>query len=116
MLNLIPFALLRYLRESQYSLYLLIIIDYSTQRKEFTIVWCHCADHAPFQQPVPLGVELTARGHITKTNRRLFEGTGELYLPDGTVAVRATGKYVKMTLDGIADVDAQTLGWQVYAD
>ncbi len=69
-----------------------------------------------FQQPVPLGVELTARGRITQTNRRLFEGTGELYLPDGTVAVTATGKYIKMTLDGIADVDGEALGWQVYAD
>ena len=56
------------------------------------------------------------RGRITKTNHRLFEGTGELYLPDGTVAVTATGKYIKMTLDGIADVDSEALGWQVYAD
>ena len=69
-----------------------------------------------FQQPVPLEIELTARGRITKENRRLFEGTGELYLPNGTVAVRATGKYVKMALDGIADVDTQALGWQVYED
>lgn len=67
-----------------------------------------------FHQPVPLGIELTARGRVTKEGRRLFEGSGELYLPDGTVAVRATGKYFKMTLDDIADVDAEELGWRVY--
>jgi acyl-coenzyme A thioesterase PaaI-like protein len=69
-----------------------------------------------FHQPVPLDVELTARGRIDKERRRLFEGTGELYLPDGTVAVSATGKYFKMTLDEIADVDAENLGWRVYPD
>lgn len=69
-----------------------------------------------FHQPVPLGVELTARGRITRENRRLFEGTGELYLPDGTIAVSASGKYFKMTLDAIAAVDPETLGWQVYED
>jgi acyl-coenzyme A thioesterase PaaI-like protein len=69
-----------------------------------------------FQQPVPLNVELTARGRITKAHRRLFEGSGELYLPDGTVAVSATGKYFKMTLNDISAVDPETLGWQVYAD
>lgn len=69
-----------------------------------------------FHQPVPLAVELTARGRITRENRRLFEGTGELYLPDGTVAVSASGKYFKMTLDEIAAVDAETLGWRVYED
>jgi len=67
-----------------------------------------------FHQPLPLAVELTARGRVTKENRRLFEGSGELYLPDGSVAVRATGKYVKMTLDDISNVDAEELGWRVY--
>lgn len=69
-----------------------------------------------FHQPVPLEVELTARGRITRENRRLFEGTGELYLPDGTVAVSASGKYIKLALDEIAAGDVETLGWQVYED
>lgn len=69
-----------------------------------------------FHGPVPLEVELTARGRVTKENRRLFEGTGELYLPDGTVAVSATGKYFKMTLTDISAAATDELGWQVYAD
>lgn len=71
---------------------------------------------ARFHQPVPLNIALTARGRITKDNRRLFEGTGELYLPDGTVAVSAVGKYLKMSLDKITPSDSATLGWQVYPD
>lgn len=69
-----------------------------------------------FLQPVPLEVELTARGRITRNRRRLFEGTGELLLPDGVVAVTATGKYWKMPLGEIAADEAGELGWRVYPD
>ncbi len=51
-----------------------------------------------FRKPVPLDVELTAVGRITNEDQPTFEGTGELYLPDGTVAVEATGKYVKLDI------------------
>lgn len=71
---------------------------------------------ARFLAPVPLGVELTARGRIDRERKRLFEGSGELYLPDGTVAATAKGKYFKLGLDDIADADPATLGWQVYPD
>ena len=81
------------------------------------MAWGVTADFSMrFQQPVPLDVELTARGRITREGRRLFEGSGELYLPDGTVAVTATGKYLKLRLNEISEIDAETLGWQVYPD
>jgi acyl-coenzyme A thioesterase PaaI-like protein len=66
--------------------------------------------------PVPLGVELCARGRITRDRSRLAEASAELYLPDGTVAVSAIGKFMKMPLDQIADNAPEALGWQVYAD
>lgn len=69
-----------------------------------------------FLLPVPLDVEVTARGRITRQARRLFEGTGELYLPDGAIAVTATGKYWKLPLDEIASLEGEELGWQVYPD
>ncbi|MBX3052503.1 MAG: PaaI family thioesterase [Caldilineaceae bacterium] len=69
-----------------------------------------------FLLPVPLDVELTARGRITRENRRLFQGSGEVYLPDGRVAVTATGKFWKMPLDEISDADPTALGWQIYPD
>jgi acyl-coenzyme A thioesterase PaaI-like protein len=69
-----------------------------------------------FHQPVPLDVELTARGRITQMGRRSFAGTGELYLPDGTVAVSAEGKFVQLTLERILPDEVEVLGWQVYPD
>lgn len=69
-----------------------------------------------FLKPVPLEVELTARGRITRDRRRLFDGSGEIYLPDGSVAVTATGRYARLALDQIADVDPESLGWRVYPD
>lgn len=71
---------------------------------------------ARFKQPVPLGVELTAVGRIVKDRQFYFEGSGELLLPDGTVAVEATGKYWKMPLDDIADFDPEIQEWQVVPD
>lgn len=71
---------------------------------------------AKFVKPVPLEVELTARGRITRDRRRVFEGTGEIFLPDGTIAVTAEGRYIRLALDAISDVDPQVLGWQVYPD
>lgn len=56
-----------------------------------------------FRKPVPTGVELKAIGRITRDNGRIFEGTGELYLPDGEVAVTAEGKFLKRRLAQITD-------------
>lgn len=67
-----------------------------------------------FLMPVPLDVELTALGRVTHERPRFFEGTGELLLPDGDVAAAAVGKYVKLALDDISDIDPATLGWRVY--
>jgi uncharacterized protein (TIGR00369 family) len=55
-----------------------------------------------FRKPVPLEGELRCVARITRDTRRLFEGTGELLLADGTVAVEARGKYLKMSLEEIA--------------
>lgn len=67
-----------------------------------------------FHAPVPLDVELTALGRIMHERERIFEGTGELLLPDGQAAATATGKYVKLGLNEISDLDPETLGWRVY--
>lgn len=80
-------------------------------------VWGVTAEiNVRFRRPVPLGVELTAVGRVTDENRRAFEGTGELYLPDGTVAVEASGKYVKLALERIADFDVEREQWGVRPD
>lgn len=58
-----------------------------------------------YRQPVPLGGEIVVRGRITKDSRRLFEGTAEILLDDGTVAVEAVGKYLRLPIDKIAEGD-----------
>lgn len=70
-----------------------------------------------FRKPVPLGVELRAVGRITSDRGRLFEGSGELFLPDGTVAVEATGRYLKMSLEQITGEGLEDeLDWRVISE
>lgn len=56
-----------------------------------------------YRKPVPYNVELKVVARITRDTRRGFEGSGELYLPDGTLAASATGKYMKRTIGQITD-------------
>ena len=58
-----------------------------------------------YRRPVPLGSEIVARGRITKDSSRLFEGSAEILLDDGTVAVEAAGKYLRLPIDKIAEGD-----------
>lgn len=64
-----------------------------------------------YKKPVPLGVELKAVSRITNDRGRLFEGSGELYLPDGDIAVEANGRYMKRRLDQITDKDFTQNEW-----
>jgi len=64
-----------------------------------------------YKKPVPLGVELKAVGRITKDNGRMFEGTGEIFLPNGEVAVSAEGKYLKRKLGQITDTSFVDNEW-----
>lgn len=58
-----------------------------------------------FRKPVPLDSEVRALGRITKDSGRRFQGAGEIVLEDGTVAVEATGTYIKLPIHEIADGD-----------
>jgi len=56
-----------------------------------------------FRKPVPLGQELKVVGRVTSEGSRSFECTGEIVLPNGEIAVSAEGKYIKLTIDKIAN-------------
>jgi len=58
-----------------------------------------------YRKPVPLSEEIRVVGRITKIAHRYFEGTGEILLGDGRVAVSGRGKYIKLLLEKIADFD-----------
>jgi acyl-coenzyme A thioesterase PaaI-like protein len=55
-----------------------------------------------FRNPVPLGQELTIVGRVTSEGIRTFEGTGEIVLPNGEIAVSAEGKYMKVNIEKIS--------------
>lgn len=54
-----------------------------------------------YKKPVPLNAELKVIGRMSNDRGRIFEGTGELILPNGEVAVTASGKYMKRELEQI---------------
>lgn len=58
-----------------------------------------------YKKPVPLDVELKVVGRIVNDKGRIFEGTGELILPDGEVAVTASGRYMKRNVTQIVEND-----------
>jgi uncharacterized protein (TIGR00369 family) len=56
-----------------------------------------------FRKPIPLGQELKIVGRVTSEGTRSFEGTAEIFLPNGEIAVSAEGKYMKVPIDLITD-------------
>lgn len=69
-----------------------------------------------FKKPIPLNEELKVIGRITKNESRIFEGTGEIILPNGQIAVEAWGKYLKVPLEKITDFDINENEWRVVRD
>jgi uncharacterized protein (TIGR00369 family) len=69
-----------------------------------------------FRRPIPLGIELVAVGRLTRETTRVFEGEGQILLPDGTVAAEASGKYVKLDISQIGDFDPVREQWGVRPD
>ena len=66
-----------------------------------------------FRKPVPLEDEIRVVGRITKETSRYIEGTGEILLKDGRVAVEGRGKYLKVPLDKITDSEFDETEWKV---
>ena len=66
-----------------------------------------------YKKPLPLGVELRAVARITEENARFFSGRGEILLPDGEVAVIASGRYMKVSIGKIAEFEESEFGWAV---
>ncbi|MHB8931026.1 MAG: PaaI family thioesterase [Melioribacteraceae bacterium] len=79
-----------------------------------TEVWGVTIDlNVKFKKPIPLNEELKVIGRITNENSRMFEGTGEIILSNGDVAVTAQGKYFKVPLEKIADFDRSENEWMI---
>ncbi len=66
-----------------------------------------------YRKPVPLTEEIRVIGRITNEAPRYFEGTGEILLSDGSVAIEGHGKFIKLPLEKIADFDFDEQEWKV---
>jgi acyl-coenzyme A thioesterase PaaI-like protein len=77
-------------------------------------VWGVTIDlNVKFKKPIPLNEELKVIGRITNENNRIFEGTGEIILANGVVAVTAQGKYLKVPLEKITDFNREENEWKI---
>lgn len=68
-----------------------------------------------YKKPLPYSAQLKAVGRITSENRLLFEGEGEIFTPDGQIAVTAKAKYVKMSIGSISE-EFDPESWKVRLD
>ena len=66
-----------------------------------------------YRKPTPLDSKVRVIARITKNSSRIFEGTGEIILEDGSVAVEGKGRYIKLALSKIADFDVLEQEWKV---
>jgi len=66
-----------------------------------------------YRKPLPLAEEIRVIGRIKKDTHRYFEGTGEILLQDGSVAIEGRGKFLKIPLEKIADFDFDEQEWKV---
>lgn len=65
------------------------------------------------RKPVPLGEEVRVLGRIVRDGNRWFEGTGEILLADGSIAIEGEGKYMKKDIGDIAEFDVEGGDWEV---
>ena len=63
-------------------------------------------------KPVPLDSQIYVVGKITRSVSRLFEGEGKIYLAEtGELLALGTAKYMKLSVDKIADADFLHTQW-----
>ena len=66
-----------------------------------------------YKRPIPLETEIRVIARLTEEGNRFFTGSGEIVLPNGDVAVTAQGRYLKASLDKIADFEPEENEWRV---
>jgi len=64
-----------------------------------------------YRKPVPLEEELKVIGRIDKQSNRVFEGSGEVLLSDGTVAAQAQAKYLRVDVEKIVEGGLEEIDW-----
>jgi acyl-coenzyme A thioesterase PaaI-like protein len=67
-----------------------------------------------YRQPVPLHTEVIVRGRVEKDRGRMVLCSGEIVLPDGSVAVEASSTLADIPPEQVERMMAEDVGWQVY--
>jgi uncharacterized protein (TIGR00369 family) len=77
-------------------------------------IWAMTIDlNTHFLKPVPVGQPVTVIGEIVRLRSRMMEGKGEIRLEDGTVAVTAEARYIRLTQDKTDDLKGELGYWAV---
>ena len=66
-----------------------------------------------YRKPVPYGTPLIVTGRITRNTRLIFDGEGEIVLPDGAVAATGHARYMKQPLSVIGDLESAGDLWEL---
>lgn len=66
-----------------------------------------------YKKPIPLGQETKVIAWMTLSGKRVFEGEGEIILPNQEVAAKAWGRYLIMPLEKIGDFDREVNEWRI---
>ena len=62
---------------------------------------------------MPYETPLIVTGRISRNTRLIFEGEGEIILPDGTVAAQGHARYMKQPLSVIGDLTTNGDMWEL---
>lgn len=80
-------------------------------------IWAMTVDlKVRFHKPVPLGEPLTVIGEIVRLRSRTMEGKGEIRLADGSLAVSAEARYIRLSEEQTAAFRDELGFWQVVPD
>ncbi|CFY11428.1 HotDog domain [Syntrophomonas zehnderi OL-4] len=66
-----------------------------------------------YKKPIPLDEELRVVARLSRDSRKLLEGTGEILLKNGEVAVTGWGKYWKIPMGEMTEFDPEVQEWKV---
>lgn len=58
-----------------------------------------------FRAPVPMDCEIKAVSWVEKERSKVYDASGEVILEDGTVAVEARGRFMKVDLESVGGTD-----------
>ncbi len=77
-------------------------------------IWAMTVDlNTRFLKPVPLNEPITVVGEVVRLRSRTMEGKGEIRLEDGTVAITAEARYIRLSQEKMDEFRSELDFWQI---